>query len=90
LLHDCEGAEVQLITVRSEIRREADEAPRGVRRRACRLDRKSRGEIQRDGRPDLVSRDTSGNVWRNSGDGKGSFGSRTKIATGWGGYRSLS
>ncbi|KUL33555.1 FG-GAP repeat domain-containing protein [Streptomyces regalis] len=48
------------------------------------------GDITDDGRPDLVSRDTSGNVWRNSGNGKGSFGSRTKIATGWGGYKSLS
>lgn len=48
------------------------------------------GDITDDGRADLVSRDTGGNLYRNSGDGKGSFGSRTKIATGWGGYRSLS
>ncbi|WP_030608364.1 FG-GAP repeat domain-containing protein [Streptomyces fulvoviolaceus] len=48
------------------------------------------GDITDDGKADLVSRDTSGNVWRNSGDGKGSFGSRTKIATGWSGYKSLS
>ena len=48
------------------------------------------GDITDDGRPDLVSRDTSGNVWRNSGDGKGSFGSRTQIASGWSGYKSLS
>ncbi|KUN83991.1 hypothetical protein AQJ66_17715 [Streptomyces bungoensis] len=48
------------------------------------------GDITDDGKADLVSRDTSGNVYRNSGDGKGSFGSRTKIATGWGGYKSLS
>ncbi|MCT9075012.1 FG-GAP repeat domain-containing protein [Streptomyces fulvoviolaceus] len=48
------------------------------------------GDITDDGKSDLVSRDTSGNVWRNSGDGKGSFGSRTKIATGWSGYKSLS
>ncbi|MDG9718480.1 VCBS repeat-containing protein [Streptomyces sp. DH24] len=48
------------------------------------------GDITDDGRPDLVSRDSSGNVWRNSGDGKGSFGSRTRIATGWSGYKSLS
>ncbi|MFJ8537092.1 FG-GAP-like repeat-containing protein [Streptomyces sp. NPDC093591] len=47
------------------------------------------GDITDDGRPDLVSRDTSGNVWRNSGDGKGSFGSRTQIASGWSGYKSL-
>ncbi|MFC3573563.1 VCBS repeat-containing protein [Streptomyces yaanensis] len=48
------------------------------------------GDITDDGKPDIVSRDSSGNVWRNNGDGKGSFGSRTQIATGWGGYKSLS
>ncbi|MFC9913016.1 FG-GAP repeat domain-containing protein [Streptomyces sp. NPDC059862] len=48
------------------------------------------GDITDDGRPDLVSRDTSGNVWRNSGDGKGSFGPRTQIASGWSGYKFLS
>ncbi|MGW1802640.1 FG-GAP-like repeat-containing protein [Streptomyces sp. NPDC001984] len=48
------------------------------------------GDITDDGRPDLVSRDTSGNVWRNSGDGKGSFGPRAQIASGWSGYKFLS
>ncbi|MFD5817293.1 FG-GAP repeat domain-containing protein [Streptomyces sp. NPDC127038] len=48
------------------------------------------GDITDDGRADLVSRDTAGNLYRNNGDGRGSFGSRTKIAGGWGGYRSLS
>jgi hypothetical protein len=48
------------------------------------------GDITDDGRPDLVSRDTSGKVWRNSGDGKGSFGPRTQIASGWSGYKLLS
>ncbi|MFI9767502.1 FG-GAP repeat domain-containing protein [Streptomyces sp. NPDC052415] len=48
------------------------------------------GDIDDDGRPDLVSRDTGGNLYRNSGDGKGSFGSRVKIATGYSGYKSLS
>ncbi|GGY19889.1 FG-GAP-like repeat-containing protein [Streptomyces djakartensis] len=47
------------------------------------------GDITGDGRTDLVSRDTSGNLYRNSGDGKGSFGGRTKIATGWQGYRAV-
>ncbi|MEU9167139.1 FG-GAP-like repeat-containing protein [Streptomyces sp. NPDC048420] len=47
------------------------------------------GDITGDGRADLVSRDTGGNVWRNSGDGKGSFGARVKIATGWQGYKGL-
>ncbi|WP_328450337.1 VCBS repeat-containing protein [Streptomyces sp. NBC_00386] len=50
----------------------------------------SPGDVSGDGRADLVSRDTSGNPYRNSGDGRGSFGSRTRIATGWGGYRSIS
>ncbi|WP_217553227.1 FG-GAP-like repeat-containing protein [Streptomyces sp. GbtcB6] len=48
------------------------------------------GDITDDGRPDLVSRDTSGRVWRNSGDGKGSFGPRAQIASGWSGYKVLS
>ncbi|MGK3936828.1 VCBS repeat-containing protein [Streptomyces caeruleatus] len=47
------------------------------------------GDITGDGRADLVSRDTGGNVWRNNGDGKGSFGARTRIATGWQGYKGL-
>lgn len=47
------------------------------------------GDITGDGRADIVSRDTSGTVWRNNGDGKGSFGGRTKIATGWQGYKGL-
>ncbi|MGW3954126.1 FG-GAP-like repeat-containing protein [Streptomyces sp. NPDC004752] len=47
------------------------------------------GDITGDGRADLVSRDTSGTLWRNNGNGKGSFGGRTKIATGWQGYKAL-
>ncbi|GHE64368.1 FG-GAP-like repeat-containing protein [Streptomyces capitiformicae] len=47
------------------------------------------GDITGDGRADIVSRDSSGDVWRNSGDGRGSFGGRTKIATGWQGYKGL-
>ncbi|WP_265590176.1 FG-GAP-like repeat-containing protein [Streptomyces fagopyri] len=47
------------------------------------------GDITGDGRADLVSRDTSGNLYRNNGDGKGSFGGRTKIATGWQGYKAV-
>jgi hypothetical protein len=41
------------------------------------------GDITGDGKADIISRDTSGNVWRNSGNGKGSFGARVKIASGW-------
>ncbi|MFE1289468.1 FG-GAP-like repeat-containing protein [Streptomyces sp. NPDC058751] len=47
------------------------------------------GDITGDGRADLVSRDTSGTLWRNDGNGKGSFGGRTKLATGWQGYKSV-
>ncbi|MGW7726022.1 FG-GAP-like repeat-containing protein [Streptomyces canus] len=48
------------------------------------------GDITGDGKADLVSRDTGGTLWRNSGDGKGSFGARAKIATGFSGYKFLS
>ncbi|WP_328748556.1 VCBS repeat-containing protein [Streptomyces sp. NBC_00285] len=48
------------------------------------------GDITGDGKNDLVSRDTAGNLYRNNGDGKGSFGARTKIATGWQGYKGVS
>jgi hypothetical protein len=47
------------------------------------------GDITGDGRADLVSRDSAGNVWRNDGNGKGSFGARTRIASGWQGYKGL-
>ncbi|MFJ2239743.1 FG-GAP-like repeat-containing protein [Streptomyces sp. NPDC087859] len=47
------------------------------------------GDITGDGKADIISRDTSGTVWRNTGNGKGSFGARTKIATGWQGYKGV-
>ncbi|GGT00544.1 hypothetical protein GCM10010254_20810 [Streptomyces chromofuscus] len=47
------------------------------------------GDISGDGKADLVSRDTSGNLWRNTGNGRGSFGGRTKIATGWSAYKGV-
>ncbi|MFD0343855.1 FG-GAP-like repeat-containing protein [Streptomyces sp. NPDC127117] len=47
------------------------------------------GDITGDGKADLVERDRSGNLFRNNGNGKGSFGSRTKIATGWQGYKGV-
>lgn len=47
------------------------------------------GDITGDGRADIVSRDTSGKLWRNNGDGKGSFGPRAEIATGWQGCKAL-
>ncbi|MFE2376272.1 FG-GAP-like repeat-containing protein [Streptomyces sp. NPDC059398] len=47
------------------------------------------GDITGDGRADIVERDAAGNLYRNTGDGKGSFGGRTLIATGWKGYRGV-
>ncbi|MGW1975645.1 FG-GAP repeat domain-containing protein [Streptomyces sp. NPDC001889] len=47
------------------------------------------GDITGDGRPDLVSRDSAGDLYRNSGDGRGSFGPRTRIAGGWKGYTGI-
>lgn len=47
------------------------------------------GDITGDGRNDLVERDTAGNLYRNAGDGKGSFGARVKISGGWQGYKGL-
>lgn len=41
------------------------------------------GDITGDGKADIVERDSAGKLFRNNGDGKGSFGSRTQIATGW-------
>ncbi|MFF2997686.1 FG-GAP-like repeat-containing protein [Streptomyces sp. NPDC057950] len=47
------------------------------------------GDITGDGKADIVFRDTSGKLWRANGDGKGSFGPRTGITTGWQGYKAL-
>ncbi|MFE1957605.1 FG-GAP-like repeat-containing protein [Streptomyces sp. NPDC059479] len=47
------------------------------------------GDITGDGKADIVSRDTSGKLWRSNGNGKGSFGPRAEIATGWQGYKAL-
>ncbi|MEV5958282.1 VCBS repeat-containing protein [Streptomyces sp. NPDC051987] len=47
------------------------------------------GDITGDGRNDLVMRDTAGNLYRQTGSGKGTFAARVRIATGWQGYRAL-
>ncbi|MFE1441906.1 FG-GAP-like repeat-containing protein [Streptomyces sp. NPDC058739] len=47
------------------------------------------GDFTGDGRTDLVVRDTSGSLWRLNGNGKGSFGGRVRIATGWQVYRAV-
>ncbi|MEU6844174.1 FG-GAP-like repeat-containing protein [Streptomyces sp. NPDC046716] len=41
------------------------------------------GDVDFDGKNDLLAYDTSGRVWRNVGDGKGSFSSRSQV---WDGY----
>ncbi|MFJ7271714.1 FG-GAP-like repeat-containing protein [Streptomyces sp. NPDC099050] len=47
------------------------------------------GDISGDGKADVVSRNTTGELLRNSGDGKGGLLATTKIATGFGGYKGL-
>jgi hypothetical protein len=47
------------------------------------------GDITGDGKNDLVVRDSAGSLYRNAGNGKGSFGARVKIASGWQGYKGL-
>lgn len=47
------------------------------------------GDITGDAKNDLVARDTAGNLYRQAGTGRGSFGARVKIATGWQGYKGL-
>ncbi|MFE0628793.1 FG-GAP-like repeat-containing protein [Streptomyces sp. NPDC058864] len=48
------------------------------------------GDLNGDGRMDLLSRDTGNRMWLNRGDGKGSFGARTRVWDGYSGYRALS
>ncbi|MCB5164383.1 VCBS repeat-containing protein [Streptomyces bambusae] len=40
-------------------------------------------DLTGDGHADLLARDTAGNIWRWKGTGKGTFGGRTRLATGW-------
>ena len=47
------------------------------------------GDITGDGKADLVERDSAGNLFRNGGDGKGSFGARVKISGGWSGCKGV-
>lgn len=47
------------------------------------------GDITGDGKADLVERDGAGNLYRNNGDGRGSFAARVKIASGWQGYKGV-
>ncbi|MEV7400082.1 VCBS repeat-containing protein [Streptomyces sp. NPDC091267] len=47
------------------------------------------GDLTGDGRNDIVVRDPAGKLFRNNGNGKGSFGARTQIATGWQTYKGI-
>jgi hypothetical protein len=47
------------------------------------------GDVSGDGHADLIVRDTAGGVFRNEGNGKGGFGARRALTTGWQGYRSM-
>jgi hypothetical protein len=46
------------------------------------------GDLNRDGKEDLVARQTNGDLWFYPGTGSG-LGSRKKIATKWSGYREI-
>ncbi|MGW1767335.1 FG-GAP repeat domain-containing protein [Streptomyces sp. NPDC002073] len=46
-------------------------------------------DLTGDGRADLVARDTSGRIWRFNGTGKGTFGARAQLGTGWQVYSGL-
>jgi hypothetical protein len=47
------------------------------------------GDLNGDGKADIVSRDTGGYLYRNYGNGKGSFGARTRTNAGFGSYKAL-
>ncbi|WUD74558.1 FG-GAP-like repeat-containing protein [Streptomyces sp. NBC_00510] len=47
------------------------------------------GDITGDGKADLIARDTAGNLYRYDGTGKGTFGTRTKIGTGWNTFKGI-
>ncbi|MFG2293720.1 FG-GAP repeat domain-containing protein [Streptomyces sp. NPDC048603] len=48
------------------------------------------GDLNGDGRGDLLSRDTWGNLWLRSGNGTGTwFGSPVKVGPGWNSYKTI-
>jgi hypothetical protein len=47
------------------------------------------GDVNGDGKPDLLARDTAGKLYRLNGDGKGAFPTRTQISAGFAGYKGL-
>ncbi|MFD4787344.1 FG-GAP repeat domain-containing protein [Streptomyces sp. NPDC058459] len=49
----------------------------------------SSGDLDRDGRSDLLARDRSGALWFYAGTGRGTFKARVRVATGLSGYAAL-
>ncbi|MEU0737831.1 FG-GAP repeat domain-containing protein, partial [Streptomyces lavendulocolor] len=47
------------------------------------------GDLNKDGKADLLSRNAAGDLLRNNGNGAGSFGSTVRLGTGWQGYKGL-
>jgi hypothetical protein len=47
------------------------------------------GDLNRDGHPDLVARDSAGRLWLFASTGTGRFHTRALIGSGWGGYVKL-
>ncbi|MEU9407296.1 FG-GAP-like repeat-containing protein [Streptomyces sp. NPDC048281] len=47
------------------------------------------GDLDGNGRTDLLARDTAGRLYRLNGDGKGAFPTRTQISSGFAGYKGL-
>ncbi|MFF0445971.1 FG-GAP-like repeat-containing protein [Streptomyces sp. NPDC004609] len=45
------------------------------------------GDLNKDGKADLISRNAAGDLLRNNGNGSGSFGSTARLAPGWQGYK---
>ncbi|MER7661939.1 VCBS repeat-containing protein [Streptomyces sp. NPDC096193] len=47
------------------------------------------GDLNKDGKADLVSRNAAGDLLRNNGNGAGSLSSTVKISTSWKAYKGL-
>jgi hypothetical protein len=47
------------------------------------------GDLNRDGKPDLLARDSAGRLWLYAATGKGSMSSRVQVGSGWSMYRRL-
>lgn len=47
------------------------------------------GDLNSDGKADLIARDTAGNLYRYYGTGKGTFSARKKVSAGFNSYKAL-